>query len=442
MKWTLDEVAAICRGTGGGHEVVDSVVIDSRLAGPGALFVAVTGERTDGHEYVDEALDAGAAGVVVARGRRGDRPGIEVEDTLAALLDLAIRRRSELDCPFVAITGSSGKTTTKDLIAAVLGGTVHASPRSYNNEFGVPLTVLGIPDGADAAVVEVGSRGIGHIAALAPAVRPDVAVITTIGRAHLEMFGSVPGVAAAKWELVEALGAGGIAVLPHGDPHLADRTAEHVITFGETPEADVAVSDVELDASGRASFVLTHGGVAQAVSAPVPGRHQPVNSAAAVAAAIAVGRDFADAAARIGDAAISPWRMELDEIVVDGGTATVVNDAYNANPDSMEAALETVAAMPGRRIAVLGKMYELGDHEVEEHRHVGVRAAELGFQVVVVGEDPGIGSGAGPGTLTAPDADTAAALLAELIRAGDVVLVKASRAAGLESIAGMIGGTA
>ncbi len=174
----------------------------------------------------------------------------------------------------------------------------------------------------------------------------------------------------------------------------------------------------------------------------MPGRHQPVNAAAAVAAAVAIGRDFGVCAGRVGDAAISPWRMELDEIEVAGGVATVVNDAYNANPDSMEAALETVAAMPGRRIAVLGKMHELGVHEAGEQRAIGARAAELGYLVVVVGDDPGIAAGAGPDALLAPDATAAAALLADVVEAGDVVLVKASRAAGLESLASMIGGGA
>ena len=445
MKWDLATVAAATGGTAHGDAAaVARVVIDSREAGPGTLFVAVRGERLDGHEFAAEAVGRGAA-VLVERGRAPvDAPVVEVDDTLTALAALGALRRAEIMAPVVAITGSTGKTTTKDMAGAALGPGTHTAPRSFNNEVGVPLTVLDSPDGAAALVIEVGSRGAGHITALGAVIRPSVAVITNIGPAHLEMFGDVGAVLDAKWELVELLGDGGVAVLPAADSRLTERRQGPMITFGEGGAGvDVAISELALDARGRASFRLSHLGHTRSLTLRQAGRHQPANAAAAVAAALALGRDFAEAADRVADAALSPWRMEVVEIRVGDGAALVVNDAYNANPDSMAAAFATVAAMPGRRIAVLGKMHELGAAEGELHRAVGRNAIEAGFElVVVVGDDPGIAAGAGTAALTVPDVVAAAAALAEILRPGDVVLIKASRAAGLERVAAAITGGA
>lgn len=434
MKWDLKTVGRICGGSVVGEAVVDSVAIDSRTVARGGLFVAVQGELHDGHDFIADARRQGAVAVVAEAGRLGDGPGVEVGDTLEALRRLAIARRDEITCPVIAITGSSGKTTTKDLLAAVLGAGTHASPQSFNNEFGVPLTVLSIPDDATTVVVEVGSRGPGHIAHLGAAVRPDVAVITNVGPAHLEMFGSVDGVTEAKWELVETLQGDGVAVLPAGEQRLADRTENSVVTFGEDTAADIEATDVSIDEVGRASFTLHAGTESVRLRMPLPGRHQPVNAAAAVAAAVALGRPFAEAAARLEGATVSPWRMELVTIEVGGGESVVINDAYNANPDSMRAAFDTVVAMPGRHIAVLGKMHELGAFEAEAHREAGATAASMGFTVLAVGDDPGIAEGAGKGTAAVPDAATAVEWLREMMVPGDVVLIKASRAAGLEAV--------
>jgi UDP-N-acetylmuramoyl-tripeptide--D-alanyl-D-alanine ligase len=439
MKWTLTDVAAMCSGAAAGDATVTSVAIDSRAVTPGALFVAVRGERDDGHRYLDDAMNAGAVGVVVETGRRRNHPGVEVEDTLVALRRMAAARRLELGCPVIAVTGSSGKTTTKDLIGSVMGEGSFASPKSFNNEFGVPLTVLAAPDDCEVLVVEVGSRGIGHIALLAEAIRPTVAVITNIGRAHLEMFGDLAGVATAKYELIEALEPGGTAVLPATETALIDRTDGTVITFGGDG-ADVAAREVELDESGRATFTLSYADQSLKLKLPIPGGHQPFNAAAAVAGAVAAGCDFNDAAGRLAQVEISPWRMELGSIAVGEGRATVVNDAYNANPDSMTAALETVGAMPGRHIAVLGKMFELGQYEAAAHREVGAHAAALGFEVIVVGDDPGLAAGAGDAATVVPDAADAVDLVRGMIAPGDVLLVKASRAAGLETIAATLRG--
>ncbi|MCB2222943.1 MAG: UDP-N-acetylmuramoyl-tripeptide--D-alanyl-D-alanine ligase [Actinobacteria bacterium] len=431
MTWDLATVAAATGGSAASSGVVTSVVTDSRQAAPGVLFVALEGEHRDGHEFAAAASAAGAAVMV----RRGSLPagaaGIEVDDPLEALLALAEHHREAITAPVAAITGSNGKTTTKDMLAAALGPGAHKAPRSYNNEIGVPLTILGAPDGATAVVVEVGSRGRGHIAHLAAAVRPDVAVITNVARAHLEMFGDEDGVVEAKWELVEALGEGGTAVLPHGDGRLAGRGHRPMLTFGEDPEADVSVTGVSLGPDGRAACTLRHAGEAVGVRLAMAGRHQALNLAAAVAAAAALGAPFDEAARRGAAATGSSWRME-----VRSGRYTVVNDAYNANPDSAAAALRTVAAMPGRHVAVLGRMHELGGAEATGHREVGRLAAELGFAaVVVVGDDPGIAEGAGPIARRVGDAGEAAAVLGGYLADGDVVLVKASRAEGLEVLA-------
>jgi len=354
---------------------------------------------------------------------------------------LGARRRAEIAVPVVAITGSSGKTTTKDLTAAALGPGTHGAPSSYNNEIGVPLTVLGCPADATALVVEVGSRGVGHITALAAVIRPDVAVITNIGPAHLEMFGDVSNVRRAKWELVEALSAGGVAVLPADDAILVGMRRGPMLTFGENAAADVAAAEVAVDARGRTTFQLVHHGTARLVTLTVSGRHQPTNAAAAVAAAVALGVEFTEAADRLADVRLSPWRMDVTERAIPGGSVVVVNDAYNANPASMEAAFTTVAAMPGRHVAVLGMMHELGVTSPVLHEDVGRRAAELGFLVVVVGEDPGIARGAGAAVVAVVD-DVVAAIevVTDVLRPGDVILVKASRATGLEQLPEALGG--
>ncbi|MBI5157434.1 MAG: UDP-N-acetylmuramoyl-tripeptide--D-alanyl-D-alanine ligase [Acidimicrobiia bacterium] len=444
MRWDLDTVAATVGGIAVGAATVTSVSTDSRRIGPGALFVALRGAREDGHEHIGAALAAGAVAALVEPGRLPDgAAGVEVVDPLAALLALGARRRGEIAVPVVGITGSSGKTTTKDLTAAVLGPGTHFAPNSYNNEIGVPLTVLGCPADATALVVEVGSRGIGHITALAPLIRPDVAVITNVGPAHLEMFGDVATVRRAKWELIDALPGGGVAILPAEDAILVGMRRGPMLTFGESAGADIGVTGVSVDARARTTFRLTHRGEHRPVTLTVSGRHQPRNAAAAVAAGVALGVEFDEAVDRLADVRLSPWRMEVTEREVAGGSVVVVNDAYNANPDSMEAALTTVAAMPGRHLAVLGMMHELGTTSPQLHEEVGRRAAALGFRVVVVGEDPGIARGAGE-AVVAVVGDVAAAVpvVTGLACPGDVILVKASRATGLEQLPEALGGVA
>ncbi len=431
LDWTVGSVAATVRGTASGDPSthIRSITTDSRLVRPGALFVALRGERFDGHDFAGQAMADGAAAALLEPGQTVS-PRIEVGDTALALRDLAAARRGELTARVVAVTGSTGKTSTKDLLAAVLPGAV-ASPKSFNNEVGVPVTVLSVPDGTPYVVLEVGSRGRGHIEWLAPVVRPHVAIVTNLGVVHLETFGTREILAESKWELVQALEPGGTAVVPVDDPRLHRSHAGTTMTFGRHPSADVVVENVVLDDQGRPQFELLTPAGSEQVRLPLAGAHQALNAAAAVAAGIALGVDLGTMVAGLASAQGSAWRMEIHR-----GRYTVVNDAYNANPDSVLAALETVAAMPGRHIAVLGRMAELGPVEAEEHRRMGAKAARLGYSALItVGEDPGYAAGAGAIAVPAADADAAFVELLGLLEPDDVVLVKASRAGGLETLA-------
>jgi UDP-N-acetylmuramoyl-tripeptide--D-alanyl-D-alanine ligase len=264
-----------------------------------------------------------------------------------------------------------------------------------------------------------------------PAVRPDVAIVTNLGVVHLETFGTEAILADAKFELVEGLQTGGVAVLPDDEARLHRPHAGRTVTFGRSASADVRYGDVALDDSGFPSFTVTSDNRSVHVELPIAGEHQAANATAAIAAALAVGVDIETAASGMARAEGSPWRMEIHR-----GSVTVVNDAYNANPDSVEAAMRTVAKMAGRHVAVLGLMAELGTVEEAEHLRIGRLAAELGFAaVVVVGDDPGIARGAGRIARSVADPATAARVLDGFVRDGDVVLVKASRAVGLEGLA-------
>ncbi|MDH3730550.1 MAG: UDP-N-acetylmuramoyl-tripeptide--D-alanyl-D-alanine ligase [Acidimicrobiia bacterium] len=431
IRWTLKRVAALAAGqlSGPPDLVVTGVSTDSRHVVAGDLFVAIAGERFDGHQFSEAALLAGAAAVLVETGRAAIEPRVEVADTERALFDLAVGRRAELDLGVIAITGSTGKTSTKDMTAAAMGPGCWASPASFNNEIGVPLTVLATPEDASSLVVEVGSRGVGHIAALTPAVNPDVAVVTNLGLVHLETFGTTDDLAAAKGELIAALGADGVAVLPYGEERL--RFSGREIRFGDNPAADVSISEVRLDGVGCAGFVLNAFGERVEVGLTMAGAHQALNAAAAVAAAVAAGRDLEAAVAGVESAVGSPWRMEVHP-----GKFIVVNDSYNANPTSMEAALRTTAQLSGRLVAVLGLMAELGNVSESEHRRIGGLARDLGFDpIIVVGEAPGLVEGAGSAALQVSDIEEARESVMDAMQPGCAVLIKGSRVVGLEVLA-------
>jgi UDP-N-acetylmuramoyl-tripeptide--D-alanyl-D-alanine ligase len=452
IEMTLDEIAAVVGGTAHGDAVVSGgAFVDTRTPEEGGLFVAIAGERVDGH---DLAAAAGAAGAAAVLGSRPtDLPTVVVEDATAALGLLARHVVDRLpDTVVLAMTGSQGKTGTKDYLAHVLSeaGPTIATRGNFNNELGVPLTVLRATPDTRYLVVEMGARGVGHIAELCAIAPPRVAAVLNVGTAHIGEFGSREAIAAAKGEIVEALPADGTAVLNADDDlvsAMAARTLAQVLTFGEAADArtpDVAVSEVTTDELGRQSFELAHRGSGATVHLAQVGAFQWRNAAAAAAMALAAGLDLDTVADSLADAVpASRWRMELAERP-DG--LVVLNDAYNANPESMLAALETLAgigARTGRRtVAVLGQMLELGDGAAEAHRSVGAYAARAGVDVLLaVGDDAAriaegfAAVGGGGVSRTTAGRDEAADWLRHNVSAADVVLVKASRGAALELIA-------
>ena len=455
---TLEAIADVVGGVV--HDDPDGVVVtgpaflDSRSPVPGGLFAAFAGERADGHEFASATVAGGAAAVLAAR--PVGVPAVVVPDQQAALGALAHHVLEQLvDTRVLAVTGSQGKTSTKDLLAAVLAAhapTV-ATQGSFNNELGLPLTVLRAEPATAYLLLEMGARGIGHLRELCAIARPDVSLVLNVGKAHLGEFGTQADIATAKGELVEALGDDGVAVLNADDPlviGMAQRTAGRVLTFGTDRDADVRLQAVRLDEEGRPAFALSHESTVVDLSLRLVGEHQARNAAAAAAAAVAVGVPLLAACEALAQVeALSQWRMEVRHRA-DG--VTVINDAYNANPDSMEAALRSLVAVgqgrgDGRRtVAVLGEMRELGESSDSEHDAVGRLAVRLGVhQLLVVGEaaramhrgaqGERAVSGEGEEPVFVADNDEAGAWLDAHVEPGDVVLVKASRGARLDVVA-------
>ncbi|WP_420110722.1 UDP-N-acetylmuramoyl-tripeptide--D-alanyl-D-alanine ligase [Pseudactinotalea sp.] len=461
---TLTEVAAITGGALGGsaldgHVTVTAVIIDSRAAGAGSLFVALPGEHVDGHDYLEAAASNGAVAALVSRDVPGaPLPCIRVPDTAAALADLArevlVRLREAGEIVVVGITGSVGKTTTKDLLSVLLTplGDVVAPVASFNNEIGLPLTVLRADHDTRVLVLEMGADAPGNLTFLTSVAPPDVAVELIVGHAHLGGFGSIEGVATAKAELVQGLAPGGVAVLNADDVRVLSMAtlAERVVTFGRSETAEVRAADVMIDIDGHAELTLvTEAGSARTRLA-LAGDHHVTNALAAAAVALHLGRGLEEVAVALAAAGpISPHRMQVTDTAAG---VRVIDDAYNANPTSMRAALAALSAMTatagGRRgVAVLGAMLELGADSAHEHAAIGRWAAELGIaEVVVVGEearpllDAVLEEG---GSATFADGpDDARALLRTLIRPGDVVLVKASNGTGLYRLGDALAGSA
>ncbi len=445
----LSDVARAVGGRVAGDDVtVRAVAVDSRTAAPGALFVAIRGENQDGHRFVPDAFANGAAAALVERDDTLGGPGVIVGDTGRALLDLAADERRSLVATVVGITGSTGKTCTKDFAASILRTRfdVLANPASFNNEVGMPLTLLAAGPATEVLVCEMGARGVGHVARLCRVARPSVGIVTNVGVAHMELFGSRENIVRAKAELVEALPADGVAVLNADDPvvrRYARRTPARAVTFGVAEDADVRAEDVVLDGDGRASFALVAGGVRERVELAVPGAHMVTNALAASAGGIALGVTPAECATALKDAHVSAWRMETFT-TADG--VRVVNDAYNANPTSMEAALKALRWMarpPARAVAVLGHMAELGPIAREEHERVGELVARLGIdRVITVGPQArtialaAVREGVEPDAVrSVDDAAGVPAVVRGWLRPGDVVLVKGSRVVGLERFA-------
>ena len=440
----LSEIADVVGGrlVGDDVEVTGEAYVDSRAPVTGGLFLAVVGERSDGHDHADGAH-------AVLGSRPTTAPTVVVDDPVEALGRLARHVVDRTDAVVLALTGSQGTTGTKDYLAQVLAtaGPVAATRGNHNNEIGVPLTVLQATGETRFLVVEMGARGTGHIAYLCGLAPPSIAAVLNVGTAHLSEFGTREGIARAKGEIVEALPPGGTAVLNADDPLVSamrPRTRARVLTFG-TGSADVLVSDVQADDLGRCAFTLGFGGESAPVRLSQLGAHHVHNAAAAAARALAAGLELGQVAEALSASrTLSRWRMELHERA-DG--VAVINDAYNANPESTMAALDTLGSIgrsSGRRtIAVLGEMLELAEPE-EDHRRVGRFAATAGIDVLVtVGEvaaayaDGAAGADGGWAGVPVRTAgrDDALEWVRHNVAPGDVLLVKASRGAALESVA-------
>ncbi len=439
--WTAVELAAATGGRIARAADVTGLSIDSRATRPGDLFVALAAER-DGHDFVAAAMDAGAAAAMVHRDPAVDAPLLMVEDTQAGLAALGAAGRARSAARFVAVTGSVGKTTTKEMLRAILSasGATHAAEASYNNQWGVPLTLARTPRNAAYAVIEIGMNHAGEIAPLARLARPDVALITSIGAAHIGHLGSLEAIAREKGAIFSGLATGGVAVLPADAPHL-DLLLEaagvaRVIRFGPGAEAralhvasDAEGSDIEADILGaRIAFRLG-----------TPGAHMAGNAIAALAAAAALGADIAKGAAGLAEFRAMPGRGDRRSIATpDGGQALLLDEAYNGQPPSMRAALALLKLLPARRrIAVLGQMGELGDFAQAEHAALAPHVAAAADLVFACGPLMRHTLAALPAGVVGAWAESSAALapqVAAALRDGDAVLVKGSLATGMKAV--------
>lgn len=416
---------------------------DTRDVRPGSLFVAIRGARLDGHAFVAEALRRGAAAAMVAADWPADGPWplLRVADTRRGLSEAAAGYRREVRPFTVGITGSAGKTTVKEWTAALLGtaGATAATIGNFNNDIGLPLSMLSMPRDTRHGVFEIGTNHPGEIAALAAVLAPDAGIVTNVGPVHLEFFGTIAAIAHEKAALLRSLPTSGFAVLDAASSHfdyLASQTLARVVTVALDAEADF--TGTELDPRTGALTVRDRGaGTAHRVQAPAPGRHNALNALLAIAASRMRHVDWSAIAATLPSAPSAAMRWEVRE----RAGVRVVNDAYNANPIAVRAALETLAATcgAGRRVLVLGEMRELGQSSEEEHRGIGRSVAATGGDVLItVGTagqwiaDGAVEAGFRGSVLMAPDAAEAGKLLAEVASSGDTVLLKASRGVGLE----------
>lgn len=445
--WSSDEIAAATGGVAVGDWSADDVAFDSREAGPGTLFVALKGETTDGHRFVPQALAQGAAGVLVDR--PADGPHVQVVDTTAALDALGRASRARTGAKVVGVTGSVGKTGTKEALWAAFDrmaeGRAHRSLKSYNNHVGVPLSLARMPRESRFAVLEMGMNHAGELAALTRLVRPHVAIVTAIAPAHTAFFSGEEAIADAKGEIFEGLEPGGTAIVPFDSAHrdrLAAKAARHagrVITFGLNKGAHVRAVEVMRTPAGG-SFVTARIGERE-VSYTVahPGEHWVSNSLAVMAAVDAAGGDLGLAGLAMAELGGLPGRGRRLSITVRGGEALVIDESYNANPASMRATLKVLAAEPAtRRLAVLGEMRELGDDSDIYHAGLADPIAEAGVECAVLvgnGMEPLVRALAGRvQTMHVADAAQARDRLTEMLAPGDAVLVKGSNAIGLSTV--------
>ncbi|MCU0504652.1 MAG: UDP-N-acetylmuramoyl-tripeptide--D-alanyl-D-alanine ligase [Chloroflexi bacterium] len=450
---SADDIVAATGGTllARSDRPVRRGAVDSRAVEPGCLFVALPGTRVDGHDFVAEAIAAGAAAVLIGRtlderaaAAVAAAPGgvtvVRVDDPLAGLQRIAAAWRARFAPLVVGVTGSVGKTSVKEAVAAVLASRLRTlkSPGNANNEIGLPLALLRLDGSVEAAVLEMGMYTGGEIADLARIGRPSIGIVTAVAPVHLERAGSVEAIAAAKAELVEALPPDGTAILNADDPVVRAfdrRTAARVVRYGTAPDADVRAEDVRAAGAAGTAFMLVASGQRREVVTPALGRHSALNGAAAAAAGLAAGLTI-DA---IAGALAQGWSAEHRAQLLDLGRYRLLDDTYNAAPPSMLAALELLSTLPGRPVAVLGEMLELGDLSDAGHRAVGEAAGRAVDELVTVGPgadriaDAAVGAGLAAGRAhRVADRAAAAAVLRGIVRDGDVVLVKASRGAALD----------
>ena len=463
MAMTWDEVLAatdaeVHSGKLRGNDTIPHITTDTRKIAAGDLFIALRGENFDGADFAADALHKGAAAVLVNAPlsasvqkelKKEKGTVLTVPDTLKAYQEIAHAWRMKFDIPVVAITGSNGKTTTKDLTAAVLSGrgAVCRTAANYNNEVGLPLTLLGITEDDTVAVVEIGMRGLGQIAALAPVAAPNIGIVTNVCEVHMELLGSIENIAKAKAELVEAIPAGGTVLLNADDERVAAMRSMaadgvRVLTYGIGADADIRAEALRL-AAGGSQFMVTWGNERHDYSIPLAGRHNVSNALAALAAGFVLGCTPQEMQAGLRTLTPSKMRYEVHEI----GARRFINDAYNASPSSMCAAIETTASLyHGRRIAVLGDMLELGAAAEEAHREIGKRVAELGFAALVTyGEQARwmhkAAEAAGCSVCYHAESHEAAAkYLREMLVDGDTVLFKGSRGMKMEQIIALLTG--
>ncbi len=424
MRFRAVEVASATGGQLHGPDLeIDGVSFDSRSVQPGQLFVPIIADR-DGHEFIADALARGAAAYLTDRAPVGGT-AIEVPDTVRALMALAAVKRQEFIGPVIGITGSVGKTSTKDLAWAAMSASkaTWANERSFNNEQGLPTAILNTPASIDVLVLEMGMRGFGEIADLCRIAQPTIGVVTLVAEAHGDRVGGIDGVARAKSELIASLPASGLAILNADDARtraMSAVSAAPVLLFGESNAADVRISGLRVDELARATFYLDTPWGSCNVQLAATGRHMAINAAAALACVGAVGGDLLAGAAALANARLSSMRMEMMQLT---SGALLLNDAYNANPTSMRAALETLAQLPAtRRVAVLGLMAEI-PNAVAEHRSVLQHAHDLGIEVLAYETDV-------YGITPVDDPVVALGSLAS----GVAVLVKGSRVVGLERL--------
>src|SRR5580693_3561183 len=445
MNLTLARISEFVSAVGGGapEEVAQAYSIDSRTVGPGELFFAVKGERLDGHDFVESALEKGAVAAVVRKDQLGRYPGetrlLAVEDTLVALQTLATAVRKLWGKPLVAVTGSAGKTTTKEAIAHVLSARfrVLKSEGNFNNHFGLPLMLLKLEPEHDVAVIEMGMSHAGEIRALAKIAQPEIGVVTNVAPVHLEFFDSLAGIARAKYELVESLPANGVAVLNADDEYVSQFGRDFkgkVVMYGTRATADVRAEKIQSKGTEGAEFDVVIGGVREHATLPLVGEHNVLNALAAVAVGLERGLKPAEAVGALATLAPADKRGQVLQV----GNITVINDCYNSNPKALEAMVDALAAMAAkRRIVVAGEMLELGPAGEEMHRQAGQHIAEkkidalLGVRGLAQAMVDGARKAGGRAEFVAGP-EEAGEWLAREARDGDLVLLKASRGVKLE----------